>query len=203
MSSSVRAVALAALSKHEKVSLSDLERYRGEIGYMDLFGRTHFMQAALNVDAAEDIRQEVTESILATSFQSGGKFSFNEELDDGYRRILATPMRANCSILSAMTRYGQMAEGKDIVGDIPFKLTRTITQTRGNRDHWENTQENIFCMNALVDYSKVYESIDPDLNIVVELDGESFGETEFKSDKMPGSISEKNSASSAVVNGSY
>lgn len=205
MSSSVRAVALAALSKHEKVSLSDLERYRGEIGYMDLFGRTHFMQAALNVDAAKDIRQEVTESILATSFQSGGKFSFNEELDDGYRRILATPMRANCSILSAMTRYGQMAEGKDIVGDIPFKLTRTITQTRGNRDHWENTQENIFCMNALVDYSKVYESTDPDLNIVVELDGDSFGETEFKSLKdntvtVSRAISEDDPGKRRVVN---
>ena len=180
MSSSVRAVALAALSKHGKVTLNDLERYRSEINYMSLFGRAHYLQAALGVDKAQDIRAEVAETILAASFQSGGKFSFNESLDDGYSRMLATPMRANCSILSSLTAYGKMQEGQDIVGDVPFKLTRTVTQTRGKRDHWENTQENIFCLNGLKDYAKIYESQEPDLSIKVDIDGVEIGDTQFK-----------------------
>ena len=179
MSSSVRAVALAALSEHDKVTLSDLERYRSEINYMSLFGRAHYLQAALKIEGARDIRGQVSEAILAAFFQSGGKFSFNEQLDDGYSRMLATPMRANCSILSALTAYGQMDEGKDIVGDIPFKLTRVVTQTRGKRDHWENTQENIFCLNGLINYAKIYEATEPKLKLSVDLDGEAFGKAAF------------------------
>lgn len=179
MSSSVRAVALAALSKHGKVTLNDLERYRSEINYMSLFGRAHYLQAALGVDKAKDIRTEVAEAILASSFQSGGKFSFNESFDDGYSRMLATPMRANCSILSSLTAYGQTQEGQDIVGDIPFKLTRTVTQTRGKRDHWENTQENLFCLNGLKEYAKIYEAQAPDLSVSVDIDGEAIGGTRF------------------------
>jgi len=185
MSSSVRAVALAALSEHDAVSVNDLERYRAELGYMSLFGKAHFLQAAINVEDADDIRSAALEKILAASVQSGGKFSFNEELDDGYARMLATPMRANCSILTATSALAQTAEGKTLVGDIPFKLTRTITQTRGNRNHWENTQENIFCMNSLVDYARIYEAAEPDLQVTAAMDGESLGQAAFKSLKDP------------------
>ncbi len=66
-----------------------------------------------------------------------------------------------------------------MVGDIPFKLVRFITQTRKNRDHWENTQENVFCMNALIDYSRVYEKEKPDLTVRALLDTEAMGKTRF------------------------
>jgi len=65
------------------------------------------------------------------------------------------------------------------VGDIPFKLTRMITQARGNRDHWPNTQENVFCMNALVDYAKTYEAVDPNLTANVLIDDDLIGSSEF------------------------
>ncbi|MBF0234868.1 MAG: hypothetical protein HQK65_17810, partial [Desulfamplus sp.] len=41
--------------------------------------------------------------------------------------------------------------------DLAFKLVRTITDTRGRDNSGENTQENIFCMNGLADYSAAYE----------------------------------------------
>jgi len=46
----------------------------------------------------------------------------------------------NCAILNSLLHYGN-AQGAALVGDIPFKLVRVITQTRGSKDHWENTQE--------------------------------------------------------------
>ena len=52
----------------------------------------------------------------------------------------------NCAVLNAFTDYGERESGKNLVGDVPFKLVRAITQDRKNRDHWENTQENMFCM---------------------------------------------------------
>ncbi len=66
-----------------------------------------------------------------------------------------------------------------MIGDKPFKLVRTITQSRGSRDHWENTQENMFCMNALVEYAKAYESVEPDMTVTAKLAGQEFGKAEF------------------------
>jgi len=66
-----------------------------------------------------------------------------------------------------------------MVGDIPFKLVRTIIQTRKNRDHWENTQENMFCMNALVDYSRIYEKESPDMTLRALLGKDMLGTTRF------------------------
>ena len=174
MSSTVRAVALAALSGHGTITLSDLQRYRPHIPYMSLFGKAHFLQAALAVKGAGKMVKEVEDRIYAHAHQSGGKFSFNEELDDSYSRILATPLRANCSILSSLTKKQEQP-----VADMPFKLVRTITQTRGGRDHWENTQENMFCMNALIDYSRKYEEDKPDMKISVAVNDQEMGKVAF------------------------
>lgn len=179
MSSTVRAVALAALAPHDKVSKTDLQRYRKDVQYMDLMGKAYYMQAALELQGPQDIITEATDMILASSSQSGGKVSFNETYDDSYARILATPLRANCSILSAFVAYTKTKAGKTAIGDIPFKLTRMITQARGNRDHWPNTQENVFCMNALVDYAKTYETGDPKLTAKVLIDDTVIGRSSF------------------------
>ena len=179
MSATVRAVALAALAEHGKITKDDLQRYKTHIPQMSLFGKTHFMQAALHVDGAADMVRPVADLILSASNQTGGKFIFNETLDDSYMRILASPMRENCAILDAFVKYGETKEGADLVGDVPFKLVRTITQTRQNRDHWENTQENMFCMNALIDYSRIYEAQQPDMKVSASINAVPFGETEF------------------------
>ena len=179
MASTVRAVALAALAQNGKITLEDLERYRPHVAQMSLFGKTYFVQAAMHVKGGEAYIPEVTKLILSHASQSGGKFSFNEELDDSYSRILATPLRENCAVLSTFTELGERAEGKELVGDIPFKLVRMVTQSRGSRTHWENTQENVFCLNALIDYAKVYESVKPDMQVSVSMDEAKFGEAKF------------------------
>ena len=180
MSSTVRAVTLAALSNRGRISLSDLERYQSHVSSMDLFGKAHYLQAALNVQGAETIALDVAKQILAHSSQTGGKIFFNETLDDSYKRIMATPMRANGAILSAFTKLSEMKEGSKLSGDVPFKLVRSITQTSGNRDHWENTQENVFCMNALINYSRVFEKKKPNIVIQSFIDEKLMGETTFK-----------------------
>ncbi len=179
MSSTVRAVALAALAEDGKITRADLDRYKPHVPQMSLFGKTHFLMATLRVKGAIDMAKDVANDIISYSNQTGGKFIFNEAEDDSYLRILASPLRENCAILDAFTEYGEKKEGADLVGDIPFKLVRTITQTRKGRDHWENTQENMFCMNALVDYSKLYEKTPPHMQVTAALDGTSFGNTSF------------------------
>jgi uncharacterized protein YfaS (alpha-2-macroglobulin family) len=179
MASTVRAVALAALAENNKITVADLERYRPHVAQMSLFGKNYFVQAAMHVKNAEEYVAEVSKLILSHANQSGGKFTFNEQLDDGYSRILSSPLRENCAILSTFTTLGERKEGQALVGDVPFKLVRMITQARGSRTYWENTQENVFCMNGLVDYARIYENVKPNMQVTVKLDDKPFGETKF------------------------
>ena len=185
MASTVRAVALAALAKRGKVVLADLQRYRGHVEYMSLFGKAHYLQAALAVAGGETIAREVEQIILQSSVRSGGKISFNDVLDDGYLRISATPLNGNCAVLTAMTtgamRAGEVGSAIGIGGDVPFELVRVITQARGSRDHWENTQENMFCMSSLLDYAKRYEAVTPALRVAATIGGAPLGMTQFGS----------------------
>ena len=184
MASTVRAVALAALAENNaagntNITLADLERYRPHVARMSLFGKTYFVQAAMRVQGSDKYVTEVTNLILSHANQSGGKFTFSEQLDDSYSRILASPLRENCAILSTLTALKDHKTAKPLVEDIPFKLVRMITQARGSRTHWENTQENVFCMNGLVDYARAYENVAPNMQVTVKLDEKPFGETKF------------------------
>ncbi len=191
MASTTRAVALAVLAVDGEVTLDDINRYKPHVSQMSLFGKTHFLAAALKVKGAENIATETAKNILGSAVESGGKFSFNETIDDGYRRMLSTPLRENCVILDTFTAMGERPENKNLVADIPFKLVRTITQTRKGRDHWENTQENIFCMNALIDYSRIYENVKPNMQVKASMDAKIFGETTFDDLRNPEKTFEK------------
>ncbi len=180
MTSTVRAVALDALAKAGKITAEDVARYEPHLKNMSLFGKAHFMEAALAFENTKPAAKTAADMIFATGSETGGKFLFNETLDDGYLRILATPLRDNCAVLSAFLSYKATPEGAALMGDKPFKLVRSITQSRGNRDHWENTQENMFCMNALVDYARVYETVKPHMTVTAALEKKTFGKTDFK-----------------------
>lgn len=181
MASTVRAVALAALAPRAKLIFSDLKRHESHLMEMSLFGKAHYLMALLNMRGTEVIQKKVVDNILSHANQTGGKFIFSEAVDStGYERILATPLRANCATLSALLQYSESTPGAaETAADIPFKLVRTITQSRGDRARWENTQENMFCMNSLVDFSRVYESDEPDMTVKAWFETEPMGQTRF------------------------
>lgn len=186
MSSSVRAVALAALSESGKITDADITRYEMHLPEMDLFGKSHFLQAAIKTQGvAKTTISTTVASILGHASQTGGKFQFNEPWDDSYKYILATPLRSNCAILSSFLSVQSESSNGKSVGDIPFKLVRTITQSRENKDHWENTQENVFCLNSLIDYASIYETTKPSMKVKVRFNNEVLGTTQFSSKKDP------------------
>ena len=178
MASSVRAVALAALAAAGKATPADLERYRSHVPQMDLFGKAHFLQALERTAGTEAARIDVANQIHAHANETGGKIVFSERLDDGYARMLHSEARTNCSILSALT-LGRNQRPEAGLDDLPIKLVRSITQTRKQRHHWENTQENMFCTRALVEYSRQFEAVEPDMKVQVAVGGRTLGETVF------------------------
>lgn len=179
MISSVRAVALQSLAERGQLKLADLQRYETYAPRMDLFGLAAYLDTAVKVKGAEALASTLTRQILTHANQSGGQFHFSETWDDGYSQMLATPLRGECAILNAFLHYGETRDGAKIVGDVPFKLVRSITQSRGSRDHWENTQENLYCISALAAYAAIYEKQTPALEVRAALDGAGLGSAKF------------------------
>lgn len=179
MASSVRAVALAALGRAGKIERADLDRYRDHVPRMDLFGKAHYLQALSTLDGTAEDRRTVQDAILSHAEETGGKLAFTEALDDGYARILHSELRTSCSILTALVGQGPAALQAAGAADLPFKIVRAITQTRQGGRRWENTQENMFCLNALVDYAEVYEKDAPDFTVKVDIERKTLGSAHF------------------------
>jgi uncharacterized protein YfaS (alpha-2-macroglobulin family) len=191
MSSSVRAVALAALARSGKVDERDLSRYRRHVQSMDLFGKAHYLQALQRVDGTDELRGEVMDAILAHANETAGKIVFSETLDNGYARILHSEMRTGCVILDSLVAEGETALTEAGAAKLPFKVVRAVTQTRGQRHHWENTQENLFCTNALIEYSRAYEEAAPKFTVKVDVGSKSIGKARFDDVKDPDVVFER------------
>ncbi|RKZ53265.1 MAG: large extracellular alpha-helical protein, partial [Candidatus Parabeggiatoa sp. nov. 3] len=185
MASTVRSVALSALAKHGKITRQEIRRYHRYVKQMSLFGKAQFLSAASQVPGTGRISTLVADMILAHASQTAGKISFTESLDTGYKRMLSSSLRTQCAVLSSLSQYHETTGKQSQVGDLPFKLVRNITQTRKTRGHWENTQENMFCMNALIDYARIYEKEKPLMTVRSWLDADELGETAFDDVKNP------------------
>ncbi len=181
MASSVRAVALAALSRKGKADAEMVKRHFEHIEQMDLFGKAQMLEAAIRVGKQDEIVDKITDNILSSSNETGGRIVFNETQDDGYSRMLSSVPRTNCAVLSSLLLLGDSAKGAEKLRDIPFRLARTIRTMRGQKDHFENSQENLFCMNSMVDYAKRYEKVEPAMEVSVQLDGKNLGGKPFTS----------------------
>ncbi len=179
-SSAVRAVALAALGSRGKLKASDIDRFAPSAPRMGLFGQSLFLQAAIKTPGAEPQAQTLLDLVLAHGQESAGTLVLKETDDSFWSWLLGSQLRSNCAALSALAAMpSKSLDGNAALAEIPAKLVRTITQTRGGRDHWENTQENVFCMAALNDYARRYESVTPSFVMKAALDARPFGEAKF------------------------
>jgi uncharacterized protein YfaS (alpha-2-macroglobulin family) len=180
MASTVRAVALAALAEQGKATLADLQRYEPHVPEMSLFGKAHYLLALTKVAGTAKMQQAVVKAILAHANQTGGSLVFSEALDSGYRHILASSLRDNCAVFSALLAYHKANPSDASIGEMPYQLMRTIVQSRKGRDHWYSTQANLFAVKALADFSRIYEAKKPDMTLHAFLDKEPIGSATFK-----------------------
>jgi hypothetical protein len=201
MTSTVRAVALAALAQNGKIDKADLERYLPHVEYMDLFGKAHYLQAAVFVNDTADIQVRIYNMIMAHANETGGKVIFTDpiygqDIRGGFGRILSSEMRTNAAALSAILAREEGAlkfsganktsqPAKAFSTDTAFKIVRYLTQTRKSRDHWENTQENVFCLQALTAFSRIYDKEAPKFTLTASMDNKPFGQTAFKDFRDP------------------
>ncbi len=181
MGSTVRAVALAALAQRGVIKRDDVVRYQRHVPNMSLFGRAHYLKALAASGADSKDQLAVVDDLRAHTHQAGGKIVVNETLDFAYQRILASPLRTQCAMMDALLSY----EDQATASDWPFRMVQTITDSRKQSDRWENTQENMFCMAALVNYAKRYEQTVPSMKVTVSADGTALGDVRIEDFRTP------------------
>jgi uncharacterized protein YfaS (alpha-2-macroglobulin family) len=181
-SSAVRAVALASLASRGKLHKPDLDRYAPALPRMGLFGQAMFLQAAQNTPDASELVRNALDSVLSHANESAGQLVLDETEDSFWSLLLGSPLRSNCAALAALAALPDQSLLSGGMSELPMKLVRAITQARGGRDHWENTQENVYCLAALNQYAQRYEASAPDMRLRATLDGQSLGPpAQFKS----------------------
>ncbi|MBN2675656.1 MAG: hypothetical protein JXR30_00190 [Alphaproteobacteria bacterium] len=181
LSMDLRALILFALAQRGQVNADDVERLSDQIDTMSVFTLSHYLMAGIQTNIGQDLQERIVDKMLSHTISSAGKTSFNEADDNFGKRFLSTPLRSNCAALSALVKAKQSDLRSEMIQDLPFKIVRFITQSRSRKGHFENTQENIFCLNALLDFARVYEEDDPDMEIKVSLDSTLLGTTAFES----------------------
>lgn len=179
MLATVRAVALAALADSGKLSQADVERYAAHLPKMSLFGKAMYLQALTRFPKTAQLQQKVLQDILAHADQTSGTLTFNESLDLRFKTLLSSPLRSNCAVLSALLRYRQQHPDDAGLRDMIANLAKTIGQSRKSRDHWPSTQESVFALRALADYSQAAEAEQPNMALRVALDSTPLGEAQF------------------------
>lgn len=148
---------------------------------LSLFGKALLLQLEV---ARHDPKgtQRVLTAILARAEQTSGSLSFQATESDGYSSLLASPLRANCVVLDALTSVVQ-AGGPEAstVAPMAARLLRWIDERRSAGGSWPNSQENVFCTTAEAHYAKVFEGPIRNLGGQVSLASRTIGTAQFAS----------------------
>jgi hypothetical protein len=168
-----QAFAIKVLVEGGRTQDSNLTRLFGYRDRMPVFALANLHDALVvkgeaSGARAADLQRRMSNAILA---EAGA--SHVEELDDPYLLwFWNSNVRSTAIALDALVRAG--AEETQI-----RPLVRWLLAARKN-GRWNNTQENAWALQALVNYYRKYESVAPDFRAVVRLGVEELARAEFK-----------------------
>ncbi|MDD2840510.1 MAG: alpha-2-macroglobulin family protein, partial [Rickettsiales bacterium] len=179
----VKAMTLYVLSRYDKVTDSDIMRYKDKFNDMSLTGKTYYLLAFEKIIGNEKDSKKMIDNILSFADFRSGRVYFEETLDTNFFVILDSSLRTNCVILNAMTELSQNEKYTKIIEDIPFKMIKGINDVKGSRYYFYNTQENVFCSKSFGNYSEKYENQTPNMKLNITMNEDNFGNTSFTSFK--------------------
>jgi uncharacterized protein YfaS (alpha-2-macroglobulin family) len=115
-----------------------------------------------------ELRRRIANSILP----EGGTAHVNELADPYLLWLWSSNVRSTAIVLGTMVRGGQDEE-------VVKRMVRWLMQVRKN-GRWDDTQENAWAMESLVDFYRKYESETPDFIATLNLGNETIARETFK-----------------------
>ena len=169
----VMAMATAVLSDEGDNMVSSVNKRFQERANLDLFGKSFLWHASTKFKETNiKLKEELKKDIYAMADLSAGKIQFKETPGIGMVTILHSATRSNCALLSSM--LAEDPEGKFIESLVRF----AIDARKANR--WNNTQDNLYCLNALANYAAVFEKDLPNYSVSGKAMNKEIKEVKFK-----------------------
>lgn len=171
----VRAIIAYVSGKRGDNVSSSVNKLYEERELLSLFGKGFLLMAIKHTPDAQTKAVQLKTlkvEIMNRSEITSGKMQFRESIDDGFKRILHSTTRTNCQLLTALAEV-------DSASPHITPLMRFIAATR-RANRWNNTQENLFCLNGMIDYARIYEKEPPDFTVSGKLGEHDLGSTKFK-----------------------
>ncbi|MEI8347838.1 MAG: hypothetical protein WCG27_10245, partial [Pseudomonadota bacterium] len=169
-----------AISTHVLSSLGDqlvstVNKLYQDRSKLSLFGKSFLWMAATRFKETKGLLEPLKNEVYGMADLTSGSIQFKELHDDSLTRILHSVTRTNCSLLSAMLV-------EDPKGKFVEPLVRWIIGGR-KANRWNNTQENLFCLQSLAQYAKVYEKDTPNYTVRGQAMGQDLKGVSYKSFK--------------------
>ena len=168
LDATVGAVVLYALATWEELNETELTQYSNQIKQMDLFGLSHYLLASLTIDPTQTLNNEIFERIMNHRSLVDGAIEFVESVPLWFTSILHSDTRSLCSVLSALTKLSNTSNSKLELSELK-ELSNAVRYSRENLPHWRNTQDNVFCTDALIAFFDYIDSDDQDLFTTIDL----------------------------------
>ena len=143
-----------------------------------LFSRAILARGLAALHAPQEEIKALIGQIVSAAHETGGGITFNDSLSPEYSWLLESRERTTCGVLSTLLQKEISAL---VPRAYPEKIVRSISEMRKTRDRWESTQDNLFCMKALIDYAARYERDKPAMKLTASVGDKTFGEAHFTS----------------------
>ncbi|MDH4468339.1 MAG: alpha-2-macroglobulin family protein [Bacteriovoracaceae bacterium] len=151
------AIANYVLSEHGDNVISNLNKLFADRKNLSLFGKSFLWMAAAKYKETKPLMESLKKEIYSSANLTAGSIQFQELNDDGLVQILNSTTRTNCNLLEAMLQ-------DDPKGKLIEPLVKWIINKRKS-NHWDNTQENLYCIHALAHYARIFEKDVPNYKV--------------------------------------
>ena len=120
-----------------------------------------------NKNYKEEIKN-ILISILNTKDETSGKVPFKDARTGYNWWLLDSETKTNCMVLNSFINYENEFNDNNDLKETISKLARSIVSSLNKNGSWLNTQENVFCLDAINKYKKHYEANDVNLNVSIK-----------------------------------
>jgi len=173
----IGAVILHARAISNELSESELIAYSDYLEQMGLFGLSQYLLAALELDPQLQLIDEILARIMNHRSLVDGAVEFVEDAPFSTgARLLHSDTRSLCSILESLTKYSELSSNGIDVGELK-ELANSVRYIRGSLPRWMSTQDNVFCTQAMLEFSDFMSSKVGEFVATVDLSSQSTGMT--------------------------
>jgi uncharacterized protein YfaS (alpha-2-macroglobulin family) len=136
---------------------------------MPVFALAFLLDAAKEANQKAELRRRINNAILT----EGGTAHVGELRDPYLEWLWSSNVRSTAIVLGTLVRGGQDEE-------LVKRMVRWLMQARKQGGRWDDTQENAWALESLVDFYRKYEAETPDFLATLNLGNETLARQEFR-----------------------